>query len=262
MNSYNQIEERLTSNIAAISMAEVSESYLKFTRRNTSSIFNALFYDKEIITEEALKQRVSKTAKFFNLPVPELLKTSECLAQITFADITELGSEIRYNLTLLEELGINNLDAFDAILTHEIGHQFLSDVNLNFCVNQSWAVELACDYFVGYRFGIEDLPTGKYKYAVSQLKESESHPGGTFRLNAVKCGYELGCKMRGKMYYLCADYALMGINLFLCKNAKSVNNSYSRYLNCPSRESFPDNLTDLSHMPDSNLIKKFILGNK
>jgi len=211
MNNDNTIEDRLTSNIAAIPEEEVSESYLKFARRNTPSIFNALFYDKEVITESQLKERISKTADFFKLPVPTLLKTSDCLAQISFSDIAELGSEIRYNLSRLEELGINNLDAFDAILTHEIGHQYLSDTNFNFCVNQSWAVELACDYFVGYRFGMEDLPIGKYKYVVGQLKESESHPGGIFRFNAVVCGYELGSKVRKEMNKHGADYALMGV---------------------------------------------------
>jgi len=124
MNNYNSIEERLTSNIAAIPTIGKTESFAKFTRRNVSNIFNAHFYDKEMITEDAINDRVSKTANFFNLPAPMLLKASECLAQISFSEITELGSEIRYNLVRLEELGVNNLDAFDAILTHEIGHQF------------------------------------------------------------------------------------------------------------------------------------------
>lgn len=259
MNDYNQIEERLIANIASVPNNGYG-SYVKFTRRNVSSIFNALFYDKEVITEEDINERTSKAASFFNLPVPMLFKTSECLTQISFSEIKELGSEIRYNLSRLEELGINNLDAFDAILTHEIGHQFLSDLTFNFCVNQNWAIELACDYFVGYRFGIEDLSTGKYKYVVGQLTESESHPCGIFRINAVMCGYELGCNVRKEMKDFGADYALMGVNQFLCKNSKSLNDSYSMFLNNPISKDNYTNQIMLSNLPDSNIIKRFVLA--
>lgn len=260
MDEYNQIEERLISNIAAIPIFERAGSFEKFTRRNEASIFNALFYDKETVTEDAINERVCKTANFFNLPIPMLLKTSECLAQISFSEITELGSEIRYNLSHLEELGINNLDAFDAILTHEIGHQFLSDFTFNFCINQNWAIELACDYFVGYRFGMEDLPTGKYKYVVGQLKESESHPSGIFRINAVMCGYELGCDVRKELNFYGADYALMGVNLFLCYNSKFLNDSYRMFLNNPISKDNSTNQIMSSNLPDSNLIKRFVLA--
>lgn len=149
------------------------------------------------------------------------------MAQISYSEITELGSEIRYNLVRLEELGINNLDAFDAILTHEIGHQFLSDVTFNFCVNQNWAKELACDYFVGYRFGIENMATGKYKFVVSHLKESDTHPAGTFRVESVINGYEFGCKTRQDKTNRTADYAIVGFNMFLCSHSKLLNDSYN-----------------------------------
>lgn len=262
MYNCNQTEERLTSNIAAGSIAESSESFMKFARRNTPGIFNALFYDKEPITEEDVDKRVKWVAEFFNLPVPALLNSSDCLAQISFSDISDLGSEIRYDLQRLQELGINNLDAFDAILSHEITHQFLADAQFNFCVNQSWAAELACDYIVGYRFGLRDLSSGKYRYVVSQFKESESHPAGIFRINAVVAGYELGCNVRQNNRNHGADYALLGFNLFLCNNSKSLNESYNLFLNTPAPPLTQDNNTELANLPDSNLIKKFLSGNK
>lgn len=260
MEKYNQIEERLISNFAAIPTTGNTESFAKFTRRNDASIFNALFYDKEIITEDAINERVFKTANFFNLPVPILLKTSECLAQISYSEITELGSEIRYNLVRLEELGINNLDAFDAILTHEIGHQFLSDVTFNFCVNQNWAKELACDYFVGYRFGIENMATGKYKFVVSHLKESDTHPAGTFRVESVINGYEFGCKTRQDKTNRTADYAIVGFNMFLCSHSKLLNDSYNIFLNRSNEMDNQIHRTPLEVLPDTNLIKRFIVG--
>lgn len=260
MDEYNQIEERLIFNIAAIPMIGETEAFAKFSRRNVSSIFNALFYDKEIITEDAINERVCKTANFFNLPVPMLLKTSECLAQISFSEITELGSEIRYNLVRLEELGINNLDAFDAILTHEIGHQFLSDMTFNFCVNQNWAKELACDYFVGYRFGFENMSTGKYKFVVSHLKESDTHPAGSFRIKSVIDGYEFGCKFREDRIIHNADYALVGFNVFLCSHSKLLNDSYDIFLSSDKKKDNQIPRTPIETLPDSNLIKRFIVG--
>jgi len=260
MEEYNQIEERLITNIAAIPAIGNTESFAKFTRRNVSNIFNALFYDKEIITEDAINERVCKTANFFNLPVPMLLRTSECLAQISFSEIIELGSEIRYDLVRLEELGINNLDAFDAILTHEIAHQFLSDLTFNFCVNQNWAKELACDYFVGYRFGLENMATGKYKFIVSHLKESDTHPAGSFRIESVIDGYEFGCKFREDMITHNADYALVGFNVFLCSHSKLLNDSYDIFLNSPEEKDKHIHRTPVEALSDSNLIKQIIVG--
>jgi len=107
---------------------------------------------------------------------------------------------------------------------------------------------------------MEDLSTRKYKYVVGQLTESESHPDGIFRLNAVMCGYELGSNMRKQMYEYGADYALMGVNLFLCNNSKSLNDSYSMFLNNPISKNNSTNQIVLSNLPDSNLIKRFVLA--
>lgn len=274
----NSPESRQTDNIAA--QAEMTEeekkkeyeraiayvsspeahAFYKLLRRHEYNIFNALFKDKEPISEEDIAQRVKRAAQFFDLPIPTILKSSDCLAKISFTDKTELGSEIRYDITKLEDIGINNVDAFEALITHELSHQFLSNYKFNFCRNRGWSVELACDYIVGVRCSANMIASGKYKYAVSQMKASESHPDGEFRIKAVKSGFDFAewVIRRGKQPT--AETALVGINKFLCEHSNQLNESFYKFLSTPPppvpRE------RDIIDLPDSNLLKLAVLKHR
>lgn len=52
MNNYNQIEDRIISNIAAFAMTGISESYLKSEKGEMTVILNDSSGDKEVITED------------------------------------------------------------------------------------------------------------------------------------------------------------------------------------------------------------------
>lgn len=229
----------------------------KYLRRHEANIFNALFMDKEFITESDIEKRVKRTALFFDLPVPTILKSSDCLSKITFTDCSELGSEIRYNLKKLEEIGINNVDAFEALITHELSHQYLAEYKFNFCRNRNWSVELACDFIVGVRCSANMIASGKYKYTVGQMEVSESHPAGEFRMKAVKAGFDFAEWLFRRYKTPTVELALVGINKFLCEQSTQLNESFNRFLTTPPPP--PPKEIDIMDYPDSNLIKQAVL---
>ena len=254
--STEERERRYKEGIAYITSPEAKEFY-RILRRHECNVFNALFKDKETITEEVVKIRVRRAADFFNLPMPILIDDCEVLAKISYTDYTELGSEIRYDISKLKEIGINNEDAFEAMLTHELSHQFLSKISFNFCRNRMWCYELACDFIVGVRCSSGMIASGKYKYAVSQMKTSTTHPDGKFRLKAVKEGFDFAELLLRKGIKVNAQSALIGINRFLCANSKELNESFYLFLQTP--ESQPQKEKDIMDYPDNNLIKQYVL---
>ena len=252
-------EEREQRHREALSVMNSPEmqAYYKLRRRHECNPFNAHFYDKEIITEEKIRDRVKRAAEFFELPVPIMIGKCESLAKITFTNATELGSEIQYSVKKLHDIGINNLDAFDAMLTHELSHQFLEGKRFNFCRNRKWSVELACDFIVGIRCSVDKIASGKYKYAVSVMKASPTHPAGSFRLEAVKKGFEFAEWLFRKKRKPTAHSALLGITRFLSVYSKALNEAYHKFLTAP--ETVTTKPKDIMDYPNSNLLKQAIL---
>lgn len=234
-----------------------AQAFYKLLRRHESNPFNALFYDKEPLTEEEIQARVEKASEFFSLPIPTLINQCETLAKITFSDSNSLGSEIQYDVKKLYEIGINNLDAFDAMLTHELSHQFVANRSFNFCQNKQWCIELACDFIVGVRCSANRIASGKYKYAVSTMKVSATHPDGSFRVNAVKSGFDFAEWLFRKKQRPTAECAIVGLNRFLISNSRALNESYYTFLSTLDKP--PQKPIDIMNLPDSNLLKQAVL---
>lgn len=107
-------ERRYKDAIAYINSPE-AQAFYRLRRRHECNPFNALFYDKEQLTQDDIRIRVKRASEFFDLPIPAMIGQCETLAKITFSDLSELGSEIQYDINKLYEIGINNVDAFEAI---------------------------------------------------------------------------------------------------------------------------------------------------
>ena len=244
-----QTEENFDSYIGSIK----SKDFYKYLRRHEDNIFNALFYDKEDYSEDMLRERISEISEFFDLPFPTLVDKSESLASITFTEFSELGSEIRFNVEMLKQCGINNIDAFDTVMCHELTHQYLSGKEFNFCINKGWSIELGCDYFVGVRCASRRRASGKYKFTVSKMRGNQSHPNGSFRVKAVVAGFDFVNWMFLKGIKPDAENALLGLNYFLCSNSKEINNAY---LSLEDRQSKNMAETEISTLQDTNLIKQ------
>ena len=52
--------------MATQEMYEQMARWSKFKRRHEANVFNALFYDKENVTEEEINSIISEVATFFN----------------------------------------------------------------------------------------------------------------------------------------------------------------------------------------------------
>lgn len=255
MNSSEEQERRHRFAMDYINSPEAQRFY-KWRRRHEANVFNAHFYDREPITEDQVRLRVEKASEFFDLPVPLMVEGCDALAEITFTSEKELGSEIRYDVARLEKAGINNPDAFDVMLTHELSHQFLADKTFSFCRNENWSVELACDFIAGVRCLSAMLASGKYKYAVGTMKVSETHPPGEFRMKAVKSGYEFAQWLSKRNVRASAQWALSGVTQFLLSNSKELNRAFLEFVESPPQ---PPKERDIMSLPDSNLIKQYIL---
>ena len=234
-----------------------ARAFYKRMRRHEANVFNAMFKDKEQITEKDIEERVKRAAVFFDLPIPTILKSSDCLAKISFTSHTEFGSEIRYDLNKLESIGINNVDAFEALITHELSHQYLARYKFNFCRNRSWSVELACDFIVGVRCSANSIASGKYKYAVGNMSASATHPAGEFRAKAVKAGFDFSEWRFKRGIRPKAEIVLTGINKFLCEYSKQLNEALYKYATAPPPA--PKKEIDIMELTDSNLLKQAIL---
>lgn len=252
-------EERQRRYQEAIDYINSSEAqaFYKLLRRHECNPFNALFKDREVITEEIINDRVEKASKFFDLPIPTLIGSCDTLAKIVFSDCRELGSVVRYDIKKLEEIGINNPDAFDAMLTHELSHQLLAGHDFNFCLNSSWCMELACDFITGARCSANHIASGKYKYAVSIMKATDEHPDGEFRLKAVKSGFDFVEWLYRKNVRVSIKSIILGVNQFLCLNSKALNEAFSKYVTTPPPQ--PPKPIDVMDLLDSNLIKQYVI---
>lgn len=238
---------------------EGARRFYKWRRRDECNPFNAMFYDRETVTEAQIQQRVEAAARFFGLPVPVIAAGCGSLAQITYTDCPELGSEIRYDPSKLQDIGINNLDAFDATLTHELAHQFMDGATFSLCRNADWCKELACDFMAGARCKAAYIASGKYRYAVSMMKASDTHPPGRFRLRAVESGFEFAQWLSGRGVTPTAQAVMMGVNQFMCAHSKALNEALAEYVSQPHAPSRP---TDVMSLPDTNLIKQYLLRHK
>lgn len=230
-----------------------SRDFYKYFLRYEDSIFNALFYNKEDYSKDNLRERISEIAEFFDLPFPILIDKSESLASITFTELSELGSGIRFNVEMLKQCGIYNIDAFDTVMCHELTHHYLANKELNFCFNKEWSVELGCDFFVGVRCASRLRASGKYKYTVSRMRASFSQPNGCFRVKAVVAGFEFVNWMMSKGIKPDAESSLLGLNYFLCSNSKDINNACLS-LEEPTHEEITE--IEISSLQETSLIKQ------
>lgn len=166
---------------------EQMSEWWKFQRRHECNIFEALFKDREYVTEEDIVAIVTKVAEFFNVPTPEISSKCETFAEVLLGDNAD-KCELSYNIDMLEKTGINNSDAFTLCFVHEMAHQMLFNHRFSLFCSERWIQELAADMTAGLYAARHGLTTGKFKYALSTQKYSLTHPDGKMRKEIVECG--------------------------------------------------------------------------
>ena len=62
------------------------QQWMKYMRRHEANVFNAIFYDKEEVTEDDIQRIIADVASFFSLPVPEINGKCESFAEVLLGD--------------------------------------------------------------------------------------------------------------------------------------------------------------------------------
>ena len=236
------------------------QEWMKYTRRHEANVFNAIFYDKEEVTEDDIRGIIADVATFFDLPKPEINGKCESFAEVLLGDKNG-ECELSYNLEMLRKVGINNKDAFTLCFVHEMAHQiFYMHQFMLFC-SERWVQELAADLTAGLYAERHHLATGKFKYALSRQRYSITHPDGELRKEIVECGRHYleqqmvnGIKM--------SNMVLQIMPSFVFTHKKELKQDWYKMLDdlkAPPHEPKYYNIEDL---PDSNLIKQAVMRYK
>jgi len=240
--------------------------FLKRLRRHEADVFNALFWDKEHLSDEYANEVIENVAAFFGIPTPRIHSHSESLAKVMTSHDAE-KCEFYYNLWNLGEGGINNKDAITLCVVHEISHLALKDTRFFIFSNELWIQELACDINVGAYAKYFDLATGKYKWVVKTQKTSPTHPPGFLREKAVEYGMENGFSEDERKNVPFLDRVLLLLPSFvLLEHMTELTQEWEKvkaldwdktYINPPEPE--PRRIED---MADTNLIKQAVLKHR
>lgn len=93
-----------------------------------------------------------------------------------------------FNREQLLDMGISGKDSLDLVMTHEGTHRVLQGMeHLEFDAHQE---ELCCDYMAGVRAGLNNMDVYQMENALLYTPESESHPAGIDRVNAIENGVQ------------------------------------------------------------------------
>lgn len=233
--------------------------WMKHTRRHEANIFNALFYDRETVDEEAVHTMLSRVASFFDLPIPSLHNQCESMAKIITSDDAK-QCEVYYNMSMLNNVGINNLDAMQLCLVHEMAHQMLRDYMFRLFHHERWVQELAADFIVGVYSQIHDTASGKYKYAVSIQKASLTHPDGLLRKSVIEFArksYEVSPKGRLATMHL----SLRILPYFVLCHLDELKKGWNQVCDELEQPSVAQKL-EIENLPNSNLLKQMVMKYK
>ena len=236
------------------------QQWMKYMRRHEANVFNAIFYDKEEVTEDDILRIIADVAAFFDLSIPVINGKCESFAEVLLGDKAE-ECELSYNLEMLRNAGINNKDAFTLCFVHEMAHQMLYKHQFMLFCCERWVQELAADLTAGLYAERHLLATGKFKYALSRQDHSITHPDGELRKEIVECGrHHLERQMVDGEKMMDMVQQIMPSFVFIHK--KELKQSWYQLLDeseSPPHEPKNYNIEDL---PDSNLLKQAVMKYK
>lgn len=237
-----------------------NREWMKYSRRHEANVFNAIFYDKEDVTEDDIQRIIANVAAFFDLPQPEINSRCEAFAEVLLRDTTG-ECELSYNMEMLRKVGVNNRDAFTLCFVHEMAHQMLYKHRFMLFTSERWVQELAADLTAGLYAERHNLATGKFKYALSVQKHCITHPDGALRKEIVEHGrnYLERRRVDGEKMM---NMVLRIMPSFVFLHKKELKESWQQMLDeleTPPPKAQHYNIEDL---PDSNLIKQAVMKYK
>lgn len=261
----NEVKD--TENPYQEAMARDPMFWIKFVRRHKAGVIDALFLDRDRdIKEEDIKNTVKQVAEFFELPMPEIQKRAETIAEVITSENAD-ECQLYYDWQEMEKSGINNREALKLAFLHEMAHQYLFKYHFLLFENELWIQELAADLIVG-GFSVlnGDVATGKYKYVVSRQKATLTHPDGKLREEVVVYGRKYVEQLLQQKRYQGIKDILTGLPAFVYSHYKELQESWDRVsLEDSAKEPEPPanrKPIDYESLPDTNLLKQYWLKHK
>ena len=137
------------------------------------------------LTDEMIVQSVQEASDFFNMNAPMNVHEDWTTGVMTGMSFTEDDDILVFNREQMHSMGITDKEGFDLVMTHEGAHRALQGLNTDFDSHQE---ELCCDYMAGVRAGLNGMDEGKLAASLVGSEESETHPNGAARVQAIEEG--------------------------------------------------------------------------
>ena len=240
------------------------QQWFAYLRKHNANIFDVFFKDWDNITDEDFVMVIEEIASFFGISIPVLCDKCSSIMEITTADDAS-ECELYYNLQLIKNTGINNLDTLRLSLVHEISHQLLYNIRFMLFENELWIQELGADMIVGAFSAIsDDVATGKYKYVLRQLPASITHPYGELRAATVEYGRDYMTQLKHQGKYNNIQDVLNGLPAFVYEHYHELQESWKsiRLEDVEEEDTKEDRPLDFDSLPDTNLLKLYYLKYK
>lgn len=141
------------------------------------------------LTDDVVAQSVHEASVFFGMDDPINVHEDWTTGVMTNMSWTDNDDVLIFNRDQMHEMGITDKEGFDLVMTHEGAHRMLQGMHdiTGFNPHQE---ELCCDYMAGVRAGLNDMDFTKMEASLSDLQESDSHPAGAARVEAIEEGVE------------------------------------------------------------------------
>ena len=139
----------------------------------------------DALSDEIVVQSVQEASEFFNMNAPMNVHEDWTTGVMTGMSFTENDDILIFNREQMHSMGITDKEGFDLVMTHEGAHRALQGLNTGFDSHQE---ELCCDYMAGVRAGLNGMDEGKLASSLSGSEESETHPDGADRVQAIEEG--------------------------------------------------------------------------
>lgn len=139
------------------------------------------------LSDDMIIQSVQEASDFFNIENPMFIVEDFTTGVYTNMDMTAIDDILIFNRDQLLDMGITEKEGLDLVMTHEGAHRALQGLALGFDSHQE---ELCCDFMAGVRAGLNGIDVSQMENSLSDTPVSESHPGGTDRVDSIEKGVQ------------------------------------------------------------------------
>lgn len=170
-----------------------------------------------LLPDAMVQEAVHNACAFFNMPeVPIVNSEGVCV----WPNSTETLSDdvFGFSRAQMMEMGISGGDSLTLVYTHECAHRALQDYE----GMEGKDKELACDFFAGVHASIADINMEQLSDALGQSMETETHPAGELRVEAMEFGKTVADEMAAQGTPLTFENCMKRFEDFLSEHPVDV----------------------------------------